>query len=119
MALTFNQAPAKYPIRFVAGDDAKVPFQILSQVTANNITTNVPVNITGYLFSAGITVNGVAFNGNVDVVSNSNGTIAANFTDTLTSCMTPGCWPWYLTMTDTANYTRTIVLDCAEVLSRA
>ena len=119
MALTFNQAPAKYPIRFVAGDDVPIPFQILQQVTANNITTNVPVNITGYTFGTGITINGIAFNGNINVISASNGTITANYNDTLTSGMSPGCWPWYLTMTDTSNYTRTIILDCAEILSRA
>lgn len=114
MALTFNQVPAKCPIRFVIGDDVKIPFQILTQVTANNITSNVPVNITGYSFETGIVTVSGTFTGNIDVISNANGTIVANFTDSVTSGIVNGCHEWYLKMTDTAAYTRTIVRDCAE-----
>lgn len=115
---TYDQVPANCPIRFVAGDDVKVPFQLLSQTTANNITTNIPVNITGYAFETGITINNVTFTGNVDVISNANGTVAANFTDSQTTNMTCGFWSWYLRMTDNSNYTRTIVLDLAEIVAR-
>ncbi len=115
MALTFNQVPANCSIRFLAGDDVKMPFQICQPVTANGITSNVPVNITGYTFETGIATTSGTFTGNVDILSLANGSIAANYTDSVTSAISRGCWYWYLKMTDTSAYTRTILHGNAEV----
>ena len=114
MALTYNQIPAIYNLRFMVGDDLKRPFQIKSPVTANGATSNLPVNITGYTFETAIVTTSGTFTGNVDILSVSDGLVAANFTDSLTRTVPGGCWYWYLKMTDTSNYTRTILRGNAE-----
>lgn len=109
MALTFNQTPANFSVRFVVGDDVKIPLQICHTVMANNSTSTVPVNITGYQFETAIVTSSRTFTGDVGVVSASNGTITANYSDQITSLIPKGCWSWYLKMTDTDSYTRTIL----------
>jgi hypothetical protein len=105
----WKQTAATYPIEFYPGNNVTLAFQITTPVTANNITTNVPVNITGYQFEANLLVNGQVFTGNVSVISAANGTIAPAFSRELTANVPEDCHGWELDMTDAANYKRTIL----------
>jgi hypothetical protein len=113
MALTYNQVPATYNIRLVSGDDLLIPFQIGSE-DANGVFT--ATNITGYTFETSIQSGSVTVSGTVDLISASNGTVTANYTEVMTGSLKTGCYHWNLRMTDTQNYTRTILHGDVEVI---
>jgi hypothetical protein len=114
----WKQTAATRGIEFYPGNNVTLAFQITTPVTANNITTNVPVNITGYQFEANLLVNGQVFTGNVSVISAANGTIAPAFSRELTANVPEDCHGWELGMTDAGNYKRTIIIGPAVALCK-
>ena len=113
MAIT--QVPATKNIRFVAGDDFTIPFQIGTEDANGTFTAT---DITGYTFESVIKTSSVDIAATSTIVNALTGTIAVTWSDSQTGAVTPDCYRWFLGMTDTAGYERTIVYGNAEVLSR-
>lgn len=114
----YEQLPAKIKVKFIAGDDVTMPYQIGTNVVANGTTTFVPTNITGYSFESVIESTSSNETAAIQVLSAANGSIAVKWTDTQTSNLTLGTGNWYLVMIDTNQYERTIVAGDVEVYSR-
>ena len=114
----YEQLPAKVKVKFIAGDDVTMPYQIGTNVEANGTTTFVPTNITGYLFESVIESTASNETATIQVLNSANGSIAVKWTDTQTSNLTIGIGNWYLVMIDTYQYERTIVAGDVEVYSR-
>jgi len=115
----YEQLPAKIKVKFIAGDDVTMPYQIGTNVVANGTTTFVPTNVTGYAFESVIESTSSNETATIQVLSASNGSIAVKWTDSQTSNLTTGCGSsWYLVMTDKDQYERTIVAGEVEVYSR-
>ena len=114
----YEQLPAKVKVKFIAGDDVTMPYQIGTNVVANGTTTFVPTNITGYSFESVIESTTANETATIQVLSPTSGSIAVKWTDTQTSNLTVGAATWYLVMIDTNQYERTIVAGDVEVYSR-
>lgn len=115
---TFDQSPVEDNVTVYAGNNLTLPYQLLQQVTANNITSNVPVNITGYGFEAGLTINGVTVTGNVAILNAANGSIAVLYTREQIGTLTTGVGVHYLDVIDTTPYQRTYVYGQAELRAK-
>jgi hypothetical protein len=110
---SYNQVAAKLDGIFYRGDDFWIPLQIL---IGGNVTDTTSYNFDGYMVtSTGRLVS------TVTRLADTTGNIAVAFTDTQTASIPPsdGTVSLYITMTDAAAYTRTIISGEYEVLSRA
>lgn len=115
----YEQLPARIKMKVVSGDDVTMPYQIGTEVLANGVVSFLPTNITGYSFKSVINDEGRHEDAVVELVNASNGSIAVKWTDTQTANLTTECGKtWYLVMTDTHQYERTIVSGDVEVYSR-
>ena len=115
----YEQLPAKIRMKVVSGDDVTMPYQIGTNTVSNGTTAFVPTNITGYTFESVIQNAAGNETAVIQILDAHNGSIAVKWTDTQTSNLTTECGKtWYLVMTDTHQYERTIVSGDVEVYSR-
>ena len=115
MTETIAQEPAIQDIRFVAGDDLTIPFQIGTEDANGTFTAT---DVTGYTFESVIKTNSGDIAATLIIVNALTGVIAVTWSDSQTGAIRPSCYRWFLGMTDTAGYERTIVYGNVEVLSR-
>lgn len=109
------QEPATQDIRFVAGDDFTIPIQIGTEDANGTFTAT---NVTGYTFESAVTGSFGGINATISIIDAPTGSITVTWSDSQTGAIRPNCYRWFLGMTDTAGYERTIVYGNAEVLSR-
>jgi len=118
MSYRFDQLAATENVRFIVGNNLTMPFQIGSCVTTNNTTSFVATNITGYVFTANMTVNGTMITGNISILSAANGSMSVDYYSNSTSLLTVGCGSHAVDSVTSAGYKRTLINGTVEVLER-
>lgn len=117
MSVGFNgciQEPESCPIKFVAGDDFKVAFQVLDEQPDG---TDKPVDITNFEFRAFIDTGSTRLD--ATTIKGPDGAFVVWWKGSQTENHRPGRFHWHLIMTDDVGERRTLILDVAEIEDHA